>query len=37
MPPTTHVVKGNFVTYELLIEVLGIIEQGIDAFTLLDD
>jgi len=37
MPPIAPVVKGNFATYELLIEVLEIIEQGIDAFKLLDD
>ncbi len=37
MPLTVHVLRSNFATYELLEKVLGIIEEGLEAFTLFDD
>jgi hypothetical protein len=37
MPPTIHVLKGTFATYELSEIFLGIIEEGREAFRLLDD
>jgi hypothetical protein len=37
MPRIVHVLRGNYATYELSKEVLGIIEEGLEAFRLLDD
>jgi len=37
MPPTIHLVRGNLTTYELFKEVLGIIEEGLEAFRLFND
>jgi len=37
MPLIVHVLRGNFATYELFEEVLGIIEEGLEAFKLFDD
>jgi hypothetical protein len=35
MPPIAHVVKGSSATYKLFEKVLGIIEQGVEAFRLI--
>jgi hypothetical protein len=37
MPLTVHVLKGNSTTYELSEKVLGIIEEGLEAFRLFND
>jgi hypothetical protein len=36
MPPTLHVVKGNYATYELTHDVEKVILKAFDAFRLLD-
>ncbi len=36
MPPTLHVVKGNYATYELTHDVEEVILEALDAFKLLD-
>jgi len=36
MPPTLHVVKRNYATYELTHDVEKVILQALDAFRLLD-
>jgi hypothetical protein len=37
MPPTVHVLRGTFATYELSEEVLRIIEEGLETFRLFND
>jgi hypothetical protein len=36
MPPTLHVVKGNYATYELTHDVEEVILEALEAFKLLD-
>jgi hypothetical protein len=36
MPPTFHLVKGNYATYELTHDVEEVILEALDAFILLD-
>jgi len=36
MPPTLHVVKGNYATYELTHDVKEVILEALDVFKLLD-
>ncbi len=36
MPPSSHVVKGNYATYELIDEVIGVILEVLKAVKLLD-
>jgi hypothetical protein len=36
MPPTSHVVKGNYATYELTDEVIGVILEASELVRLLD-
>jgi hypothetical protein len=37
MPLIKHVVKGSMSTYELSIEVLGLIHEGLASWQLVDD
>jgi hypothetical protein len=37
MPQIVHVLRGTYATYELSEEVLGIVEEGLEALRLLDD
>jgi hypothetical protein len=36
LPPTSHMVKGNYATYELKDDVTKIILEALEAFQLLD-
>jgi hypothetical protein len=37
VPLIVHVLRGNSTTYEFSEKVLGIIEEGLEAFRLFDD
>lgn len=36
MPPTTHTMRGSNVTFELTPNLIGIIQHGLEAHSLVD-